>query len=229
MFASGTGSMRGPRVKTPLLLLLLLLLAALTKTVLCDNGDTTAADEAEATEIQEEEAVEAEVVQQDPGADGGGDGDTEISETTPATTDDSPTVAPDPSLPVENIESPIEDDHGSGIRSLPALDDVRTDATPPYSMGPGDISQKGGEEGLSLIIILIPVVLVVLIIGMIVCGIFINRRWNEKARNQELRKEDPYLDGSSTEKVPMPMFEEDVPSVLELEMEELDQWMKTDG
>ncbi|XP_049901174.1 transmembrane protein 154 isoform X3 [Epinephelus moara] len=208
MFASGTGSMRGPRVKTPLLLLLLLLLAALTKTVLCDNGDTTAADEAEATEIQEEEAVEAEVVQQDPGADGGGDGDTEISETTPATTDDSPTVAPDPSLPVENI---------------------RTDATPPYSMGPGDISQKGGEEGLSLIIILIPVVLVVLIIGMIVCGIFINRRWNEKARNQELRKEDPYLDGSSTEKVPMPMFEEDVPSVLELEMEELDQWMKTDG
>ncbi|XP_049427215.1 transmembrane protein 154 isoform X2 [Epinephelus fuscoguttatus] len=205
MFASGTGSMRGPRVKTPLLLLLLL--AALTKTVLCDNGDAAADDEAEATEIQEEEAVEAEVVQEVPGADGGGDGNTEISETTPATTDDSPTVAPGPSLPVENIP---------------------TEATLPYSAGPGDISQKGGEEGLSLIIILIPVVLVVLIIGMIVCGIFINRRWNEKARNQELRKEDPYLDGSSTEKVPMPMFEEDVPSVLELEMEELDQWMKTD-
>ncbi|XP_033479187.1 transmembrane protein 154 isoform X2 [Epinephelus lanceolatus] len=204
MFASGTGSMRGPRVKTPLLLLLLL--AALTKTVLCDDRDAAAADGPEATEIQEEEAVEAEIVQQDPGADSGGD--TEISETTPATTDDSPTVAPDPSLPVENIP---------------------TDATPPYSTGPGEISQKGGEEGLSLIIILIPVVLVVLIIGMIVCGIFINRRWNEKARNQELRKEDPYLDGSSTEKVPMPMFEEDVPSVLELEMEELDQWMKTDG
>ena len=26
-----------------------------------------------------------------------------------------------------------------------------------------------------------------------------------------------------------PMFEEDVPSVMELEMEELDQWMKKDG
>lgn len=26
-----------------------------------------------------------------------------------------------------------------------------------------------------------------------------------------------------------PMFEEDVPSVLELEMEELDEWMKKDG
>lgn len=61
-----------------------------------------------------------------------------------------------------------------------------------------------------------------------VCGIFMNRRWNQKVRNQELRKEDPYLDGSSTEKVPMPMFEEDVPSVLELEMEEMDQWMKKD-
>uniref|UniRef100_A0A8C4I5D4 Transmembrane protein 154 n=1 Tax=Dicentrarchus labrax TaxID=13489 RepID=A0A8C4I5D4_DICLA len=80
------------------------------------------------------------------------------------------------------------------------------------------------EESLSFIIILIPVVLVVLIISMIVCGIFINRRWNKK-----LKQEDPYLDGCSTEKVPMPMFEEDVPSVLELEMEELDQWMKKDA
>lgn len=40
------------------------------------------------------------------------------------------------------------------------------------------------EEGLSPIIILIPVVLVVVIIGMIVCGIFINRRWNSKAKCQ---------------------------------------------
>lgn len=40
------------------------------------------------------------------------------------------------------------------------------------------------DEGLSPIIILIPVVLVVVIIGMIVCGIFINRRWNSKAKSQ---------------------------------------------
>ncbi|XP_030586720.1 transmembrane protein 154 isoform X2 [Archocentrus centrarchus] len=79
------------------------------------------------------------------------------------------------------------------------------------------------------IIIIIPIALVVFIIGMIVCGICITCKWNKKKRNPDLSKEDPYLDGSSTEKVPMPMFEEDVPSVLELEMEELDQWMKKDG
>ncbi|KAI4833053.1 hypothetical protein KUCAC02_015986, partial [Chaenocephalus aceratus] len=84
------------------------------------------------------------------------------------------------------------------------------------------------DEGLGLLIILIPVVLVVLIIAFIVFCIFINRRWKQNQMNQELRKEDPYLDGSSTEKVPMPMFEEDVPSVLELEMEELDNWMRND-
>ncbi|XP_006796134.1 transmembrane protein 154 [Neolamprologus brichardi] len=85
------------------------------------------------------------------------------------------------------------------------------------------------SPGLDPIIIIIPAVLVVIIICMIVCGIFINRRWNKQKRNPDLSKEDPYLDGSSTEKVPMPMFEEDVPSVLELEMEELDEWMKKDG
>ncbi|CAI5680745.1 transmembrane protein 154 isoform X1 [Oreochromis niloticus] len=83
--------------------------------------------------------------------------------------------------------------------------------------------------GLDPIIIIIPAVLAAVIICMIVCGIFINRRWNKQKRNPDPNKEDPYLDGSSTEKVPMPMFEEDVPSVLELEMEELDEWMKKDG
>ncbi|KAM4750296.1 transmembrane protein 154 isoform 1-T1 [Anableps anableps] len=83
------------------------------------------------------------------------------------------------------------------------------------------------EEGSDLLFVLIPVALVIIIIGVIVCGIVIWR--SKKAGNQELSKEDPHLDGFSTEKVPMPMFEEDVPSVLELEMEELDQWMKKDS
>ncbi|XP_034044673.1 transmembrane protein 154 isoform X6 [Thalassophryne amazonica] len=43
------------------------------------------------------------------------------------------------------------------------------------------------------------------------------------------QKEDVFLEESSSEKVPMPMFEEDVPSVLELEMDELDGWIKKDG
>ncbi|XP_023265260.1 transmembrane protein 154 isoform X3 [Seriola lalandi dorsalis] len=91
------------------------------------------------------------------------------------------------------------------------------------------IPPEDDEQNLGVIIIPLFVGLVVIIIGLIVLGIFISRGRINKTRNQELRKEDPYLDGSNTEKVPMPMFEEDVPSVLELEMEELDQWMKKDG
>ncbi|KAM9314929.1 transmembrane protein 154 isoform 3-T3 [Pholidichthys leucotaenia] len=82
---------------------------------------------------------------------------------------------------------------------------------------------------MTLIYIVIPLVLVAIIIAMIACGIFICRRMNRKVKNKEMNKQDQYLDDSSTEKVPMPMFEEDVPSVLELEMHELDQWMKKDG
>lgn len=137
--------------------------------------------------------------------DAGGDVNTEATEPLPT----EPSSAPDPSS---------TDEDGSGDSETPVNPTTEDTASMPEE-----------EEGLNPTIILIPVVLVVLIIGMIVCGIFINRRWNRKARNQELRKEDPYLDGPSTEKVPMPMFEEDVPSVLELEMEELGQWMKKDG
>ncbi|XP_068445313.1 transmembrane protein 154 [Clinocottus analis] len=197
MFA---GSMRGPRMKTPLLLLLLLL-TALTGTGVCqDEYDGADPD----TDTPEEEAVVPEP-----------DVETELSS---EPSDPEATAAPEDPPP----DYPIpEEDPGSGHGNETfdlTLDGNATDST-----------EDGGDtESLSLIIILIPVVLVVVIISMIVCGIFINRRCNQKARNQGLRKEDPYLDGSSTEKVPMPMFEEDVPSVLELEMEDFDQWMKKD-
>uniref|UniRef100_UPI003AAC44B7 transmembrane protein 154 isoform X3 n=1 Tax=Centroberyx gerrardi TaxID=166262 RepID=UPI003AAC44B7 len=106
--------------------------------------------------------------------------------------------------------------------------------SPSSSAAPEDSSAVSAEptepsdETLTPTIILIPVVLVVIIIGMVVGGIVVNRRWNQKMSNADRRK-DSYLDEGSAEKVPMPMFEEDVPSVLELEMEELDQWMSKDG
>ncbi|XP_075948044.1 transmembrane protein 154 [Anarhichas minor] len=183
MFVSGTGSMRGPRMKTPLLLLLLLLLTTLTGTVLCENED---------------DVTNTDTANQ------------------PVEVHSDATSAPDPT------------EHNSGSEQTTSPQDYESSETTVDSNLTGPTDVPGEEEVLSPIVILIPVVLVVIIIGIIVCGIFINRRWNEKVRNQELRKEDPYLDGSSTEKVPMPMFEEDVPSVLELEMEELGQWMKKD-
>ncbi|XP_062333802.1 transmembrane protein 154 isoform X2 [Osmerus eperlanus] len=90
-------------------------------------------------------------------------------------------------------------------------------------------SSSSDEEGLNPIIILVPVILVVVIIIFIVAGIMIHRRLNGKISDSENGKQDPYLDDHSSEKVPMPMFEDDVPSVLELEMEDLEQWMNKDG
>ncbi|KAM9363419.1 transmembrane protein 154 [Symphorus nematophorus] len=213
MSASWPGSMRGPRLKTPrLLLLLLLLLSTLTGTVLCQDEPDSGP--------QENNEADAEVgAKEGTGAGEGGDDGTNTSEIPPNET--ATTTTPDPVLPAQVPET-TQNGAGPGDTA----EEPSATAGPPISANPTSSSL---EDGLGLIIILIPVVLVVLIIAMIVCGIFINRRWNQKARNQELSKEDPYLDGSSTEKVPMPMFEEDVPSVLELEMEELDQWMKKDG
>ncbi|KAM6971936.1 transmembrane protein 154 [Aplochiton taeniatus] len=84
-------------------------------------------------------------------------------------------------------------------------------------------------ENLSLIIILVPLVLAIAIIALVVGGIVIKNRCTSKNRRTDKNKEDLYLDGPSNEKVPMPMFEDDVPSVLELEMEDLEQWMKKEG
>ncbi|CAJ1052520.1 transmembrane protein 154 isoform X1 [Xyrichtys novacula] len=203
MFAPRPCNMRGPQLKT-LLFLLFLLLTALTQTALCQEEDGVEPDVTET----EEETTDLEAAVED-----------EIVTPEPEVTDPDATSAPTQQVPEDT-----EDSSSGDSAILPDNGESTPDPGIIYSTSSPDV-----DEGLGPIIILIPVVLVVVIIGMIVCGILINRRWNNKARDQELRKEDPYLDGSSTEKVPMPMFEEDVPSVLELEMEELDQWMKKDG
>uniref|UniRef100_A0A3Q3LYC7 Transmembrane protein 154 n=1 Tax=Mastacembelus armatus TaxID=205130 RepID=A0A3Q3LYC7_9TELE len=179
MSASRPGNMRGPWVKTPLLVLLLLL-AGVARTASPSSVSS--------------------------------------STLTPYTTHTE--------VPVKEI---IEEDHGSGQGdSSNETDDFLETTDDPSDTNLTTLSSEP-NEGLSFIIILIPVVLVVITIAIIVCGIFISRWVTQQSRNEALREEDPYLDGSSTEKVPMPMFEEDVPSVLEVEMEELDQWMKKDG
>ncbi|XP_026216216.1 transmembrane protein 154 isoform X2 [Anabas testudineus] len=132
-------------------------------------------------------------------------------------------------LPPETSPTPApEEGSGSGHRrSFETSGVLETTEEPSFT---GLTTTTVETEGdLYLIIIIIPAVLVVVIIGLIVCGIFICRRSSKNSKNEVLRKEDPYLDESCTEKVPMPMFEEDVPSVLELEMEELDQWMNKGG
>lgn len=70
--------------------------------------------------------------------------------------------------------------------------------------------------------VIIPLVLTLIIITIIVCGVGIYCRRRTKVVDT---KEDHYLDNEDHEKVPMPMFEDDIPSVMELEMEDLENWV----
>ncbi|XP_022522933.2 transmembrane protein 154 isoform X3 [Astyanax mexicanus] len=81
-----------------------------------------------------------------------------------------------------------------------------------------------GYGGDVFIIIVVLLVITLVITAMVVAaGVLINRK---KRREKEAAlKQDPYLDAEGGEKVPMPMFEDDVPSVMELEMEDLEKWM----
>ncbi|XP_067355205.1 transmembrane protein 154 isoform X2 [Channa argus] len=135
------------------------------------------------------------------------------------------TLEPDASTTEQAVDENKED-HGSGLSSIPDVSE--TTVSPTVIEGTSEpLMDEGGLD--LIVIILIPAMLVLLIISIIVCGIFIHRRSKNKSKNEDLREEDPHFGEFSTEKVPMPMFEEDVPSVLEVEMEELDQWIKKDG
>ncbi|XP_062373609.1 transmembrane protein 154 [Sardina pilchardus] len=105
-----------------------------------------------------------------------------------------------------------------------------------YDSGAGPEDREEGEpsgepppDELSPTIIIIPLVAVLVIISMVVAAVMISRRLRSKSAGSEPVQEDAYLDACEGEKVPMPMFEDDVPSVLELEMEDLEKWMVKDG
>ncbi|XP_052401130.1 transmembrane protein 154-like isoform X1 [Carassius gibelio] len=71
--------------------------------------------------------------------------------------------------------------------------------------------------------VIVPLVLTLVILTVIVCVVMIYCRWRIKDA------EDPYLDHEDHGKVPMPMFDDDIPSVMELEMEDIENWMAKDG
>nr|XP_055061443.1 transmembrane protein 154 [Misgurnus anguillicaudatus]XP_055061444.1 transmembrane protein 154 [Misgurnus anguillicaudatus] len=98
---------------------------------------------------------------------------------------------------------------------LNSVNDAEKDPT-------AETTEETDAEDLNLVIIIIPLALILILISMIVCGVIVYRRRRTKAVATE---EDPYLDNEDHEKVPMPMFEDDIPSVMELEMEDLENWM----
>ncbi|RLW08908.1 hypothetical protein DV515_00002642 [Chloebia gouldiae] len=74
-------------------------------------------------------------------------------------------------------------------------------------------SLEGAEH--SILIYVVPVALLVLLILLII--FFIMHRKRKKSKQDEL----------GSENVKSPIFEEDTPSVMEIEMEELDKWMNS--
>ncbi|NXO56959.1 TM154 protein, partial [Aramus guarauna] len=67
----------------------------------------------------------------------------------------------------------------------------------------------------SILLYIVPVVLLVLLILLII--FFVIRHKRKKSKQDEL----------GSENVKSPIFEEDTPSVMEIEMEELDKWMNS--
>ncbi|KAJ8000638.1 hypothetical protein DPEC_G00182450 [Dallia pectoralis] len=206
---TGRGGHREMSPPSSLLLLLVALTVCLAGTVFCKD------------KIDPEESNDAEGLEN-------------IGET--STT--SPTPVPDTSRDVSSSGENSENEDVSMttsdvIEDLEEHDDSRLKTEFSHDASGSDNNSSSGavDEELSPIFILVPVALGVLIIAMIVGGVIINRRWNKKNKShsdQDQHHEDDYLHGSDTEKVPMPMFEDDVPSVLELEMEDLEDWMNKD-
>ncbi|KAK3523239.1 hypothetical protein QTP86_025070 [Hemibagrus guttatus] len=67
-----------------------------------------------------------------------------------------------------------------------------------------------------------------LLLAVVAAGLLITCR-RRKKNTADPEKDDPYLDDDFGEKVPMPMFEDDMPSVMELEMEDFEKWMIKGG
>ncbi|XP_028314500.1 transmembrane protein 154 isoform X2 [Gouania willdenowi] len=212
MSAFWPGNMRGLQLRIPVLLLLMLWLSSLSTTVFCQDNEDGNTD-SEAVPPEEEEFEET------------------ATDTTTTELDGSLATSPSSSVDPGLVSADDFEKLGSGDdeKKSPYFDpNEETSFTNTYSEQTDSTFTSDEENGLNLTTILIPVVVGVLIISIIVCGVIANRKWSQKATNKQSVTDDPFLDGTSTEKVPMPMFEEDVPSVLELEMDELDQWIKKD-
>ncbi|KAF4118805.1 transmembrane protein 154 isoform X1 [Onychostoma macrolepis] len=132
-------------------------------------------------------------------------------------------------------EEENSENHGNGVGSgdgkIQDLDsapnsDSNTEQTDINEETKQTTEANTDTEDLNPVMIIITLVLTLVVISVIVCVVMIYRRLGIKVADT---KEDPYLDHEDHEKVPMPMFEDDIPSVMELEMEDLENWMAKDG
>ncbi|KAI7810901.1 transmembrane protein 154 isoform X1 [Triplophysa rosa] len=131
------------------------------------------------------------------------------------------------SITETNAEDPENHENaGSGDYTTQGADNADRDSSASRKLdddaeiNPTDETET--DTGDLYTVIIISLVLTLIIIPVIVCGVVIYCRRRTKVVDE---KEDHYLDNEDHEKVPMPMFEDDIPSVMELEMEDLENWM----
>ncbi|XP_026873699.2 transmembrane protein 154 [Electrophorus electricus] len=99
----------------------------------------------------------------------------------------------------------------------------------PDTKNPLGHSDRTDEDSSILIIIIVVTALALFLTGLVMAVVVLICKRRNRISGGAM-KEDPYLESGGDEKVPMPMFEDDVPSVMELEMEDLEKWMmKGDG
>ncbi|KAG7458800.1 hypothetical protein MATL_G00224400 [Megalops atlanticus] len=158
-------------------------------------------------------------------------GDGEFQEGSDITPTEGPEVPADPSENDGN--ETVEDPALSGSGELTPLDGPggigRSAPIGSTDVPMGTVEPTPDPKGdLSAAIIIVPFVLI-LLIGAAAAAFFISRRRTKKQHaSSDNMKDDEVFTNCDAEKVPMPMFEDDVPSVLELEMEDLEKWMIKD-
>ncbi|XP_037352543.1 transmembrane protein 154 [Talpa occidentalis] len=78
-----------------------------------------------------------------------------------------------------------------------------------------------------ILMVLIPVVLLALLLGTILLLIYYKRKRSKQEPSSQESQNAFQTYGLGSENLKVPIFEEDTPSVMEIEMEELDKWMNS--
>ncbi|XP_050751559.1 transmembrane protein 154 [Gymnogyps californianus] len=121
------------------------------------------------------------------------------------------TVTPPPAT-----RSSTTDDHEPVLVTASATESTfETKSTPSTELNAMNNQDSLGAAEQSILIYVAPVALLVLLILLIVFFVIHHKR--KKSKQDEL----------GSENVKSPIFEEDTPSVMEIEMEELDKWMNS--
>ncbi|XP_010216011.1 PREDICTED: transmembrane protein 154, partial [Tinamus guttatus] len=119
------------------------------------------------------------------------------------------TTTPPPAMPT-TYSAPVDDHEHVATRATESS--FETESTELNTVSNND-SQETAEQ--SVFIYVVPAVLLVLLVLLITFFVIHHKR--KKSKQDEL----------GSENVKSPIFEEDTPSVMEIEMEELDKWMNS--